>query len=321
MKNNFRVDKVVDFFICNLKFNKYNLESLGGIEMNLEVRAISEKHNVKIAIVDLTDGFKEIVKLQKTNPLATVALGRVVANTTLLSLSIKDGDRLNVNINGMGYAGKIIAEFEENKFRGYVQFPNFDASQIDTEKGALSPLTQTVGTNGFMQVARYTSGNEPYVSRVELVTGEINVDFISYVQQSDQINTLLTSTVDIDENGNVNKLVGMLIQLLPNSREEDIDFIEEKIGSLDHLNKTLIGTTNYEALIKDICDDAKILGSSDNLEFACSCSNEKVIDSIRMLPKEEIDKIIEIGDAVEVTCDFCKKEYAVDVEEIKLMFN
>ncbi|KAJ3617126.1 hypothetical protein Zmor_008855 [Zophobas morio] len=289
--------------------------------MNLEVRAISEKHNVKIAIVDLTDGFKEIVKLQKTNPLATVALGRVVANTTLLSLSIKDGDRLNVNINGMGYAGKIIAEFEENKFRGYVQFPNFDASQIDTEKGALSPLTQTVGTNGFMQVARYTSGNEPYVSRVELVTGEINVDFISYVQQSDQINTLLTSTVDIDENGNVNKLVGMLIQLLPNSREEDIDFIEEKIGSLDHLNKTLIGTTNYQALIKDICDDAKILGSSDNLEFACSCSNEKVIDSIRMLPKEEIDKIIEIGDAVEVTCDFCKKEYAVDVEEIKLMFN
>ncbi|KAJ3616666.1 hypothetical protein Zmor_011745 [Zophobas morio] len=289
--------------------------------MNLEVRAISEKHNVKIAIVDLTDGFKEIIKLQKTNPLATVALGRVVANTTLLSLSIKDGDKLNVNINGMGYGGKIIAEFEDNKFRGYVQFPNFDAQQIDTEKGAQSPLTQTVGTNGFMQVARYTQGNEPYVSRVELVTGEINIDFISYVQQSDQINTLLTSTVDLDENGNVNKLVGMLIQLLPNSREEDIDFIEEKIGSLDHLNKTLIATTNYEALIKDICDDAKILGSSENLEFACSCSNEKVIDSIRMLPKEEIDKIIEIGDAVEVTCDFCKKEYAVDVEEIKLMFN
>jgi hypothetical protein len=59
--------------------------------MGLEVRAISDKHNIKIAIVDLTDGFKEIVKLQKPNMIAATALGKTLANTTLMSLSIKEG--------------------------------------------------------------------------------------------------------------------------------------------------------------------------------------------------------------------------------------
>jgi molecular chaperone Hsp33 len=93
--------------------------------------------------------------------------------------------------------------------------------------------------------------------------------------------------------------------------------LEEKIGSLDHLNKTLLQSTNYEALIKEICDDAKILASHDNLKFQCTCSLDKVLDSIRMLPSDEIDNIILNGESVEVVCEFCQKKYVVDVEEIK----
>jgi molecular chaperone Hsp33 len=83
------------------------------------------------------------------------------------------------------------------------------------------------------------------------------------------------------------------------------------------LNKTLLQSTNYEALIKEICDDAKILASHDNLEFQCTCSLDKVLDSIRMLPSDEIDNIILNGESVEVVCEFCQKKYVVDVEEIK----
>jgi molecular chaperone Hsp33 len=285
--------------------------------MGLEVRAISDKHNIKIAIVDLTDGFKEIVKLQKPNMIAATALGKTLANTTLMSLSIKEGDRLNVTINGMGLCGNVVAEFDNNTFRGYIQNPRFNTDDITTEKGDPSALSQAVGTNGFIQVARYISGNEPYVSRTELITGEINVDFMGYVQQSDQVHTLISSAVDFDDAGNVKKLAGILIQLLPNSSEEDVDFLEEKIGSLDHLNKTLLQSTNYEALIKEICDDAKILASHDNLKFQCTCSLDKVLDSIRMLPSDEIDNIILNGESVEVVCEFCQKKYVVDVEEIK----
>jgi molecular chaperone Hsp33 len=94
--------------------------------MGLEVRAISDKHNIKIAIVDLTDGFKEIVKLQKTkHDCSNCIRKKTLANTTLMSLSIKEGDRLNVTINGMGLCGNVVAEFDNNTFRGYIQNPRF----------------------------------------------------------------------------------------------------------------------------------------------------------------------------------------------------
>ncbi|AUM62267.1 Hsp33 family molecular chaperone HslO [Spiroplasma monobiae] len=281
--------------------------------MDMEIRALSEKNNVKISIVDISEGFNEIVKLQGTNPLTSVALGRTVINNALLSLSLKDGSKMTTNLNGMGLGGSIIAEFQDKKFRGYIQVPNFEVDKI--EEGNGSPLSQVVGTQGFLQISRDNGGTEPYTSRVDLVSGEINLDFMYYLQQSDQIHSLISSTVEINEDGTIKKACGIIIQLLPGFSDEDIDFIEEKVGSLEHLVKTLISTTNYESLIKDICEDAKVL-SVGELKFECTCNMEKVIDSVKMLGQEDIKKIISEGEVVEVVCDFCKKQYNVKPEEL-----
>ncbi|WP_339020924.1 Hsp33 family molecular chaperone HslO [Spiroplasma endosymbiont of Atherix ibis] len=281
--------------------------------MDMQIRALSKKNNVKISIVDITEGFNEIIKLQQTNHLASVALGRTIINNSLLSLSLKYVKKMTANINGMGLGGTIIAEFQDKNFRGYIQNPNFKIDKIEKENG--TPLSQVVGKQGFLQVSRDNNEKQPYISRVELVSGEINLDFMYYLQKSDQIHSLISSTVKIDDNGMVEKACGIIIQMLPDFVEENIDFIEEKVGSLDHLVKTLIRTTNYEALIKDICEDAEVLNIGE-LKFKCTCNIKKVMDSIKMLGEEEIKKIIEEGEMVEVVCDFCKKKYNVKSEEI-----
>ncbi|AGR41718.1 Hsp33 family molecular chaperone HslO [Spiroplasma diminutum] len=281
--------------------------------MDMQIRALSEKHNVKISIVDISESFNEIAKLQETNPLASVALGRTIINNSLLSLSLKDGNKMTTNINGMGLGGTIIAEFQENKVRGYIQIPNFEVDKIKDDQG--SPLSQVVGKQGFLQISRDNENGVPYTSRVEIISGEINLDFMYYIQQSDQVNSLISSTVEINEDGTIKKACGIIIQLLPGFSDMDIDFIEDKVGSLDYLIKTLINTTNYESLIKDICDDAKVLGVSE-LKFECTCNLEKVMSSIKMLGEEEIKKIIDEGEVVEVVCDFCKKQYNVKPNEI-----
>ncbi|WP_339029946.1 Hsp33 family molecular chaperone HslO [Spiroplasma endosymbiont of Cantharis nigra] len=282
--------------------------------MDMEIRAISKKNNVKISIVDITESFNEIAVLQNTNPLATVALGRTIIDSALLSLSIKDGSKMTTNLNGMGLGGSIIAEFQDKKVRGYIQNPNFEIDKINLEEG--SALSQVVGKQGFLQISRDNGETTPYTSRVEIISGEINFDFMYYLQQSDQINSLITSTIELNEDASIKKACGIIIQLLPGFKDEDIDFVEEKIGTLDHLVKTLINTTNYESLIKDICSDAKILGISE-LKFECTCNMDKVVSSVKLLGEKEIKKIIEHGEIVEVICDFCKKQYNVKPNEIK----
>lgn len=289
--------------------------------MNMEIRAISEKHNIKMAIVDISEALDEIIKLQQTNPLASVALGRTIINNALISLSLKDGNKMTTNLMGMGLAGAIIAEFQNNSVRGYVENPNFKLEDVSTEKEDGSALSQTVGTQGFLQVTRYSKDQkEPYTSKVELISGEVNLDFMLYLQKSDQINSLITSTVEINDDGSIKKACGIIIQLLPGFTEENIDFIEEKVGSIDYLKKILAQTTNYESLLKDIAEDAKILGVNE-LQFKCTCNNTKVLDSIKMLGSEEIKKAYTDGEEIEVVCDFCKKKYLVQPEQLKTLLN
>lgn len=283
--------------------------------MDMQVRAISEKHNIKISIVDISEGLQEIVTLQNTNPLASVALGRVIINSTLTSLSVKDNSKVNTVVQGNGLAGTIITEFQDNKFRGYVANPSFSAADIKIGDDELSPLSQTVGAEGFLQISRDMGKKDIYTSRVELVSGEINLDFMYYLQQSDQVHSFISSTVDIDDFGKVIKAVGIMIQMLPGAVEEDIDMIEEKIGSPEHLNKTLLATTNYTSLIEDICEDAKVLDTFE-LKYECSCNKEKVISSIKLLGAETLKEIKDTGEAVEVTCDFCRKQYVIEVSEL-----
>ncbi|QBQ07215.1 heat shock protein 33 [Spiroplasma gladiatoris] len=286
--------------------------------MDMQIRATSSKRNVKMAIVDISESLEKIIKLQKSNPLASVALGRTIIANSLLSLSIKDGTKMTTNINGMGLVGSVIAEFQNNTIRGYIENPNFDASRLNENEA--SPLAQAVGKSGFLQVSRDNGGSEPYTSKVEMISGEINMDFMYYLQHSDQINSLITSTVEINDDGSIKKACGIIIQLLPGFKDEDIDFIEEKIGTLDHLKKTLLETTNYEALLKDICEDAKVLSVSE-LKFECTCNLEKVMNSIKMLGQDEIQKAYNEGEVVEVICDFCKKQYNIEANELKNLLN
>lgn len=285
--------------------------------MDLEIRAISNKHNIKMAIIDISEALNEIIQLQQTNQLATIALSRTIIANALISLSLNDGSKMTTNINGGGPIKTIIAEFQNNSVRGYVENPNFEIDDTTTEIKA-SLLARAVGLDGFLQVSKYDKGDllKSYTSRVELVSGEINFDFMYYLQHSDQINSLITTAVELNENNSIKKACGIIIQLLPGFSDEDIDFIEEKIGSLEYLKETLLKTTNYTALLEDIAEDAKVLETS-HIKFSCTCNETKVLGSIKTLGNKELLKIVDKSEALEVVCDFCKKKYNIKPKKIK----
>lgn len=289
--------------------------------MDLEIRAISNKHNIKMAIIDISGALNEIIQLQQTNQLATIALSRTIIANALISLSLNDGSKMTTNINGGGPIKTIIAEFQNNSVRGYVENPNFEIDDTTTEIKA-SLLARAVGLDGFLQVSKYDKGDllKSYTSRVELVSGEINFDFMYYLQHSDQINSLITTAVELNENNSIKKACGIIIQLLPGFSDEDIDFIEEKIGSLEYLKETLLKTTNYTALLEDIAEDAKVLETS-HIKFSCTCNETKVLSSIKTLGNKELLKIVDKSEVLEVVCDFCKKKYNIKPKKIKEIIN
>ena len=53
------------------------------------------------------------------------------------------------------------------------------------------------------------------------------------------------------------------------------------------------------------------------LSYSCDCSKERFEKGIASLGKKEIQKFVNEGNPVEITCQFCKKEYSFSTEELK----
>ncbi|WP_211246835.1 Hsp33 family molecular chaperone HslO [Mesoplasma photuris] len=278
----------------------------------MRIRGISSSHNAKISIVDITESMIEITKLQNTNPLVTVALSRFTAANCLVAMELKNSERMTTNlISEDGLVKKMIAEFQDDNLRAFAQNRDFDCTNITS-----NPIKATVGECGNLIVKQDLHMRDPYISHVDLINGSIDKTFMNYFKSSNQVKSFIKTTAILDDELNIKKVVGILVQLLPTHTNKDIDYLEEKMGNSNHVAEVLTKSTNYASLIVEIIEDAIILEQRE-LKFACTCSEEKVIDSIKLLGEIELQSIIDSEETINVVCEFCNREFSLTSEKIK----
>lgn len=284
--------------------------------MDKIVKVVSEKHNLKISLIDASKAIAKISMLQNTNSLSTVILTRVILNTALIGSDMKSStNKITAIVNGAGPIGTVIGEYENKKIRGFCANPNFDPNLIEGNKNVLA---QTVGVNGYLQIIKDLGLKKSFVGKIDLVSGEINMDFTFYLVQSEQIKSLIVSSVKLDDKSNVVKAVGMMVQLLPNFRDEDIDYLEEQIGNLAILSEKMIEMPDLKSILAMIDSDAQILDEYA-IEYECTCSENKAFTTLKLLEQKEIEKVKEKNSGIEVKCDFCKHVYVFKRESFDKM--
>jgi molecular chaperone Hsp33 len=105
---------------------------------------------------------------------------------------------------------------------------------------------------------------------------------------------------------------------MPFASEEVIASLEEKIANFtsitDHLNRG----DKPEEIIRELMGDFDV-SFQDKIptSFYCNCSKERISKAIVSIGKEEIQKMIDEGNDIEVNCHFCNSHYNLSVEELK----
>lgn len=56
-------------------------------------------------------------------------------------------------------------------------------------------------------------------------------------------------------------------------------------------------------------------------QLVCQCSEDRLIRSLRLLPREEVEDILVKEEQVEARCQFCGKVYRLGKEEIEERLN
>ena len=51
--------------------------------------------------------------------------------------------------------------------------------------------------------------------------------------------------------------------------------------------------------------------------FKCTCDISRVYRTLALLPRHEVDEILESNDKIEAKCEFCARTYSLGPEEIR----
>ncbi len=272
------------------------------------LRALSKDKNIAIFIMDSTDIVEYARKIHNLPPIPAAALGRLLTATSMMGVMLKgENHSVSVQISCSGVLKGLVAVSDsKGNVKGYVKNKEV-LTEID-ERGKLN-VKGAIG-EGTLTVIKDLGLKEPYIGQIELVSGEIAEDITHYFALSEQIPSAVALGVLIDRDESIKSAGGFIIQVLPDTDEDIILELEQKLKKFSNISSVL-ENKSIEEIVKELFGriEYEVLARYQPV-YKCDCSKEKVESIIPLLKDEEIS-----DDTIEIVCSFCQKKYYFSKEE------
>ena len=272
---------------------------------------------IDITCIESTNLVEEARKVHDLSPLSTATLGRCLTMASLMASNFKDKNNiLTLQIKGNGPIGGITVTADGmQRVRGYVEKPQVDLPL--KENGKLD-VGGAVGNDGLIYVIKDIGLKEPYIGMSKIITGEIAEDFANYYYTSEQKNTAVALGVLVNKDG-VKRAGGFIVTSMPDATEDELFILENRLKEAKPISKMLDENMSLLEIAKDITGDVnlKVLEQEEKIpRYECNCSREKMEKVLASLGKEELKKLQEEDERVEIVCNFCNKKYEVPIGDV-----
>ena len=260
---------------------------------------------------------REIRDLHDLAPIATAAVGRLVAGAVLFGTGLKRRERVSIQISADGPIGHLFADawlLDEHTIgaRGYARNPYVDLPLNDRGKfdvaGALG--------SGSLQVTKIYEVGQPYRGIVPLVSGEIAEDLAWYLARSEQIPSAVALGVLANPDG-VIAAGGLLAQVLPGSDDRAVAELERRALALAPVTQLMSEGADADGLVHALAGDLELREHRRlDVRFACLCSREKVEAALIGLGADDLRQMARENETTHASCEYCKRDYAFDADQI-----
>lgn len=284
-------------------------------------RFVSNDFTVRAAAVNSTDVVKEMQRLQTMAPLPTVAVGRAMTGAVLMASQLKNGQHIAVHVRGQGVLSTVYAEAQfEGQVRGYTPHALYEPSSYES---TLS-LKSSIGS-GMLTVTRHQPfQKQPFTGTVELVSGEIGDDIAYYLEQSQQIRSLVSLGVYLDAFGQVRSAGGLIIEVMPGVEDAIVEKIQANADKLKtSVSKLLLDGAQPVDLVKPYLDGIPFTEIDHDypVVYSCPCDKDRVIRALETLGVEELQDMIDKSEEADVTCQMCGRPYKIPVPDLEELHN
>lgn len=278
--------------------------------MDTLTRGTVLNEEVRVICCRTTETVREAAKRHNLTRSAATALGRVLTMGSMMGSMLKTKkEKLEIMIDGKGPLGQIAVDgYFGGKVRGFVENGNVDEPQ--------SSIGQLIGHDGYLRVVKDMGMKQPFVSEVDLQSGEIGDDFAYYYMLSEQTPSAISVGVGYDEKGEMVSAGGLILQLMPNTSEESIRIVEDIVRNIKPISQLMVEYDDPKELIDALFEDYQELGR-ETPEFKCECNKGRFAQVLSKLPIDDLQTMIDEDNGCEVVCKFCGNKYHFTAETLQ----
>ncbi len=276
------------------------------------VKALAYDEHVRIYCVSCANTLNEIGNRFSYYPSPLDALGRVLSIGIMMGSMLKLKETITLKVEGNGPIGKIIVDADAHgNVRGYVDNPH---CHFEYNDGRLN-CKATIGDRGFISVIKDLKLKEPFIGSTPIISGEVGDDFAYYFMVSEQIPSAVGVGVLVNTESVATSCGGFIIQLMPNTPEDVISKLEERLKIIPSMSEMLNSGLTVEEIIHNIEENAQIIETMP-VTFKCTCSKERFERGLISLGTKEIEDIINEDGKAETICHFCGNHYFFSKDEL-----
>jgi molecular chaperone Hsp33 len=229
----------------------------------------------------------------------------MVTATILLRETMAPEQRVQGILQGRDGKGRMVVDSHpDGSTRGLLQLG----------KGA-----SVVLGGGRLQMMRTLFSGQLHQGIVEVPDqGGVSGALMQYLQTSEQVVSMCAVGCVLDGH-DVREAGGYLVQLLPEVGEAPLAIMTERLRDFQDIEPLLRnGTAEPKALLDELLFRMPygVVGDA-TVRFECGCSATRVTASLATLPREDIESFLADGKVLEITCDYCGREYAIAPEQLR----
>ncbi|MBQ4580765.1 MAG: Hsp33 family molecular chaperone HslO [Clostridia bacterium] len=269
---------------------------------------------VRIMMCETTQMAQRAADIHNATPVCTAAMGRLMTATSMLGVMMKgENESVTVNIKGGGPMGTVVAVANHGDIKVCADDPQVELPL--REDGKLN-VGAAIGKDGYMTVIKDLGLREPYIGQIELVSGELGIDFANYYTVSEQQPSLVALGVLVAGDA-VLKAGGLLIQPLPGCPDEVIDQIELRSPMFSDISREMTFAPKEE-LLEDWFRGMNLqILEREPLRYHCACSRYRMEKALISLGRKELQTLIDEDTGAELGCHFCHSQYAFSTQDLK----
>lgn len=273
-------------------------------------RFIFDNASIRGEWVQLRESWQTVVD-QRDYPVPVAKLlGEMLAAAALLTETVKIEGRLVLQIRSDGPVSTVMVECtSDHTIRGLAQW--------DGEIPETDSLHELTGDGHLAITIEQIDAKQPYQGVVDIKGENLASVLENYFYQSEQLSTRLWLTAD------EHTAAGLFLQEMP---EDNSDKRHEDWSRISQLASTvtpeeLIELDAVTLLHRLFNEETVRLLATSVFEFACTCSHERVADTIRLLGREEAMEIVDERGHIEAACEFCNAHYHFDKVDVTALFS